>query len=156
MIVIFSRCRARFSKMANYCNVFVRTTNRTIVAWTVINVEPAINFEELFTQIKSGVFSTIPASLELSSSVLDSVYIGKDKSTANSTVDRKINVISVCSLFGWHIKFVVSVPEVGESSSNDTVLTVQNAFTVMMEVQHHICAPALPEPIPEYNKKDKL
>ena len=110
--------------MANYCNVFVRTANRTIVAWTVINVEPAINFEELFTQIKSGVFSTIPASLELSSSVLDSVYIGKNKSTANSTVDRKINVISVCSLFGLHIKFVVSVPEVGESSSNDTVLTV--------------------------------
>ena len=93
--------------MANYCNVFVRTSNRTIVAWTVINVEPAINFGELFTLIKSGVFSTIPTLLELLSSVLDSVYIGQDKCTTNSTVDHKINVISVCSLFGWHIKFVV-------------------------------------------------
>jgi len=99
-----------------HCDVFVCATNRTIVPWTVINVEPSINFVGLFIQIKSGEFSTISMSLELSSSVLDSVYIGQDKSTANSTVDSKINIISVCSLFGWHIKFVVSLHEVGESS----------------------------------------
>ena len=61
--------------MANYCNVFIRTTNRTIVPWTVINVEPSLNFQELFIQIKSGAFSIISALLELLSSVLDSVYI---------------------------------------------------------------------------------
>ena len=53
--------------MANYYNVFIHAP------WTVINVEPSINFDELFIQIKSGVFLTISTSLELSSSVLDSV-----------------------------------------------------------------------------------
>jgi len=123
--------------MANSCNVFIPATNRTIVPWTVINVEPSINFEELFIQITSGVFTTILMSLELSSLVLDSVYIGQDKATANSTVDSKTNVISVCSLFGWHVKFVVTVYEVGESSGSDTVnvsVNVRNAFTVMMKL----------------------
>ena len=46
-------------------------------------------FEELLVQIKSGAFSTISASLELSSSILDSVYIWQDKSTDNSTVYSK-------------------------------------------------------------------
>ena len=143
-------------EMANYCNVFIRATNRTIVPF---NVKPSIHFKELFIQIKSGVFSTISMSSELSSLVLDSVYIRQDKATANSTVDSKINAISVCSLFGWYVKFVVTVYEVGESSGSDTVnvsVNVRNAFTAMMEAQRRICAPALPEPIPEHNKKDKL
>ena len=33
-------------------------TNQTIVPWTIINVEPSINFEELLIQIKSEAFST--------------------------------------------------------------------------------------------------
>ena len=66
--------------------LFVLYTNQTIVPWTVINVEPSINFEELLVQIKSGAFSIISASLELSSSILDSVYIWQDKSTDNLTV----------------------------------------------------------------------
>ena len=56
---------------------------------SVINVESSINFEELLVQIKSGAFSTISASLELSSSILGSVYIWQDKSTDNSTVYSK-------------------------------------------------------------------
>ena len=44
---------------------------------------------QLLVQIKSGAFSTISASSELLSSVLDSVYIWKDKSTDNSTVNSK-------------------------------------------------------------------
>ena len=86
---------------------------------------------------------------------MDSVYIRQDKATANSTVDSKINAISVCSLFGWYVKFVVTVYEVGESSGSDTVnvsVNVRNAFTAMMEAQRRICAPALPEPIPEHNR----
>ena len=70
----------------NHCNVLICTTDQTIVPWTVINVESSINFEELLVQIKSGAFS---ASLELSSSILDSVYIWQDKSTDNSTVYSK-------------------------------------------------------------------
>ena len=52
-------------------------------------------------------------------------------------------------------KFVVSVHEVGESSTQATTV-FKNAFTIMMESQRRISAPALPEPIPEHNKKDKL
>ena len=109
----------------------------------------------LFKLSLEYVFSTISTSLELSSLVLDSVYIRQDKAPAKSTVDSKINVRSVSSLFGWHVKFVVSVHEVGKSSGSDTV-NFRNAFTVMMEAQRCICVPALPEPIPEPNKKDKL
>ena len=64
-----------------------------------------------------------------------------------------VNVISVCSVFGWHIKFIVSVPEQGESSSHDVL---KNAFSIMMESQRCICAQTLPQPISEKNKKDKL
>ena len=68
---------------------YLYTRNQTIVPWTVINVEPSINFEELLVQIKSGAFSTISAFLELLPSILDSVYIWQDKSTDNSTVCSK-------------------------------------------------------------------
>ena len=94
--------------MANYYNVFVRATNRTIVPWTVVTVELSMSFKDLFIQIKSGIFSTISTSLELSSSMLNAVYIGQDKSTANSLVDGKVNILSVCTLFGWHVRFVVT------------------------------------------------
>ena len=70
----------------NHCNVLICTTNQTIVPWTDINVEPSINFEEWLVQIKSGAFSTISASLELLSSILDS---WQDKSTNNLTVYSK-------------------------------------------------------------------
>ena len=139
--------------MANYCNVIVRSANRTIVPWTVVIVEPSSNFENLFSQIKSGKFSNISTSLELSLSSLDSVYIGKDCSTANSSVDKTVNIVSVCVLFGWHIKFVVSVLEQGESSSQPVI---RNAFSIMMESQRRICSQTLPEPVPERTKKDKL
>ena len=46
-----------------------------------------MNFKDLFIQMKSGIVSTISTSLELSSLILNSVYIGQDKSTANSVVD---------------------------------------------------------------------
>ena len=82
----FSRCPSTFWKLANHCNVLI---NQTIVPWIVINVKPLINFEELLFQIKSGAFSTISALLELSSSILDSVYIWQVKSTDNSTVYSK-------------------------------------------------------------------
>ena len=55
--------------------------------------------------------STILTSLELSLLILNSVYIGQAKSTANSVVDGKVNIVSVYTLIGWHVKFVVSVPE---------------------------------------------
>ena len=65
-----SQCSYLYYK-SNYCSM---------------DCHPLINFEELLVQIKSGAFSTISALLELSSSILDSVYIWQDKSTDNSTV----------------------------------------------------------------------
>ena len=82
--MFFSR-PSTFWKIANHCNVHICTTNQTTVPWTVINVKPSINFEELLVQIKSRAFSTISASLDLSSSILDLVYIWLDKSTDNSS-----------------------------------------------------------------------
>jgi len=61
-------------------------------------------------------------------------------------VDVTANVVSICLLFGWHVKFVVSVPEQDKSSSQTVV---KNAFTIMMESQHRICAQTLSEPMPE-------
>ena len=55
----------------DHCNVLICTTNQTIIPWIVVNVKPLINFEELLVQIKSGAFSTISASLELSSSIFE-------------------------------------------------------------------------------------
>ena len=73
--------------------LFVLQIKLRIVPWTVINVEPSINFEELLVQIKSGAFSTISASLEVLSSILDSVFIWQDKSIDNSTVNSKNYII---------------------------------------------------------------
>ena len=72
--------------MANYCNILVRETNRTIVPWSVISVVPTVNFAECFLEVKSGKFSNVSTSLELSSSILRSAFIGQDKTTANSAV----------------------------------------------------------------------
>ena len=85
----FSCCVSTFWKIVNHHNVLICTTNQTIVPWIVINVKPLINFKELLVQIKSGAFSTISALLELSSLILDSVYIWQDKSADNSTVYNK-------------------------------------------------------------------
>ena len=112
-----------------------------------------VNFSECFEEVKSGKFSNVVTSVELSSCILRSVFIGQDKATANSAVEITVNVVSVCSVFGWHIKFIVSVPEQGESSSHDVL---KNAFSIMMESQRRICAQTLPQPISEKNKKDKL
>ena len=70
----------------NHCNVLICTTNQTVAPWTVISVEPSPNFKELQGIVKSRAFSAISASLELSSSILDS---WQDKSTHNSTVYGK-------------------------------------------------------------------
>ena len=136
--------------MANYCNILVREANRTIVPWSVIPVEPTVNFSECFEEVKSGKFSNVITSVELSSCILRSAFIGQDKATANSAVEITVNVVSVCSVFGWHIKFIVSVPEQGESSSHDVL---KNAFSIMMESQRRICAQTLPQPISEKIKR---
>ena len=79
-----SRAKHLFSFMANYCNVLVRETNRTIVPWSMISIEPTVNFAECFQEVKSGKFSNVSTSSELLSSILCSVFIGQDKTTANS------------------------------------------------------------------------
>ena len=99
----------------------MRGTNRTIVPWSIISVESTVNFAECFLEVKSGKFSNVSTSLELLSSILRSAFMGHHKTTANSAVEIMVNVVSVCSVFGWHIKFVVSVPEQGESSSHDVL-----------------------------------
>ena len=70
--------------------------NRIIVPWSVISLEPKVNFTECFLEAKSGKFSNVSSSLELLSSILHSVFIGQDKTTANSSVKIMVNVVSIC------------------------------------------------------------
>ena len=67
------------------------------------------------------VFKYVSTSLELLSSILCSAFIKQDKTTVNSAVEIMVNIVSACSVFGWHIKFIVLVPEQGESSSHDVL-----------------------------------
>ena len=41
----------------------MREANRTIVPWSVIPVEPTINFSECFEEVKSGKFSNVVTSV---------------------------------------------------------------------------------------------
>ena len=62
-------------------------------------------FNEFRGFIYSRIFSTISPSLELSSLIMNAVYIEQDESSANSLVDGKVNILSVCTLFGWYFLF---------------------------------------------------
>ena len=85
--------------------VFVCATKRMMA---IVSVAPSRNY------LLIGAFSTILTLLKLSSLALNSVYIGLDKSAANSIVNSMVNRVSVCTLFGWHIKFAVLVHEVSD------------------------------------------
>ena len=67
-----SRGEHIFSFMVNYCNILVREA----CSWSVIPVEPTVNFSECFKEVKSGKFSNVVTSVELSSCILRSAFIG--------------------------------------------------------------------------------
>ena len=139
--------------MASFSSVQVRSANATLVPWSVVCLDPSQTLEELFRSIKAGKFVIVKTSPELSLAVLQSVCVGKDRSS-QSLVQRELNVVDICTAFGLYIRFIVSLDEPKMSAEDIS----RNAFAIMMQNQRCICAqaPSLPDAVVEQTKKDKL
>ena len=81
-----------------------------------------------------------------------SVRAGKDKSSL-SLIHKDLNTVDVCTAFGHYGKFTVTLNVPGVSSSLDVS---KNAFEIMMQNQHRLSKPTLPNALVERTKKDKL
>ena len=136
--------------MATFSSVTIQSSNKTITPWSVVSLDPSENFEELFRSIKSGKYSIIKTSPELSDAVLKSVGVGHDKMSL-SLVQKELNTVEICSVFGSFVKFSVSLNEPVQAHA-----VVTNAFEIMMKSQSQLSAPTLPDPVTEHTKKDKL
>ena len=137
--------------MASYVSVLVAAANSTVVPWTIVSADPSDRFVDLFGSIQAGKFAIVKTSCDLSTAILESVWIGREKSSL-SHVDKTLNVSEVCISFGQFVKFVVSVGSSGGSSLTVT----KNAFTIMMCSQRRACQPSLPHLLSERTKKDRL
>ena len=139
--------------MASFASVQVRSGNATLVPWSVVCLDPSQTLEELFRLIKSGKFVIIKTSPELSLAVLQSVCVGKDRSS-QSLVQKELNAVDICTAFGLYIRFIVSLDEPKTSAEDIS----RNAYEIMMQNQCCICAqaPSLPDAVVERTKKDKL
>ena len=117
--------------MASFASVHVSAPNRTLVPWSVVSLDPSQNFGELFESVQAGKYAIVKTSTELSAAILESngVRVGNDKSCL-SLVDKSLNTVEVCSVFGHYVKFTVSLNELGVSSSMDVS---KNAFEIMMQ-----------------------
>ena len=93
--------------MASFANVQVRSVNATLVPWSVVCLDPSQTLEEFFRSIKAVIVKTSP---ELSLAVLQSVCVGKDRSS-HSLVQRELNVVDICTAFGLYSRFIVSLDE---------------------------------------------
>ena len=124
--------------MASFASVQVRSGNATLVPWSVVCLDPSQTLEELLKFIKSGKFVIIKTSPELSLAVLQSVCVGKDRSS-QSLVQKELNAVDICTAFGLYIRFIVSLDEPKTSAEDIS----RNAFEIMMQNQCCICAQAL-------------
>lgn len=139
--------------MASFANVQVRSANATLVPWSVVCLDPSQTLKELFRSIKSGKFVIVKTSPELSLAVLQSVCVGKDRSS-QFLVQKELNAVAICTAFGLYIRFIVSLDEPVTSAEDIS----RNAFAIMMQNQRRICAqaPSLPDAVVERTKKDKF
>jgi len=140
--------------MASFASVHVSAANKTIVPWSVISLDPSQNFGKLFRSIQAGKYAIVKTSTDLAAAVLESsgVSVGKDKSSL-SLVDKDLNTVYVCTTFGHYVKFTVTLNDPGVSSSLDVS---RNAFEIMMQNQHCLSKPTLPDALVGRTKKDKL
>ena len=60
--------------MASYCNVLVHVTNKRIVPWTIVTVEPFNEFQGFIYSNKVRNIFNYSTLLELSSSILNSPW----------------------------------------------------------------------------------
>ena len=87
-------------------SVQVVSSNRCIVPWSVVPVEPTSSFDHLLTSLKAGRYSVVSPSEFLSKATLESVSVGKDKSSM-SVVGKDMNVSDVCRSFGSYVRLRV-------------------------------------------------
>ena len=87
-------------------SVQVISSNRCIVPWSVVTVEPPSSFDSLLSSLKAGKYSIVSPSEFLSQAKLESVSVGKDKSSM-SVVGKDMNVSDVCRSFGSFVRLKV-------------------------------------------------
>ena len=137
--------------MASFASVRVSSISKTIVLWSVISLDPSQNFEELFRSVQAGKYTIVKTSTELAAAVLEpsGVSVGKDKSSL-SLVDKDLNTVDVCTVFGHYVRFTVTLNEPGVSSSLDVS---KNAFEIMMRNHRRLSKPTLPDVLLERTKR---
>ena len=80
-------------------SVQVTSSNRCIVPWSVVTVDPSCSFDDLLGSLKAGKYSIVSPSEFLSRAIIENVSIGKDKQSM-SIVGKDMNVSDVCRSFG--------------------------------------------------------
>ena len=127
-------------------NLTVLGAHRTHIPWTVVQVESDLTFATLFSKILAVAHRRLIVDEELSRSSLDMVYVGQTKDGL-SAVDEQLVIDDVCTVFGQHVKYIVtwSVREDAQSSCSST--TLQNAFLVLIGPQRAIDMVKLPPKI---------
>ena len=87
-------------------SVQVVSSNRCIVPWSVVPVKPTSSFDHLLSSLKAGRYSVVSPSEFLSKVTLESVSVGKDKSSM-SVVGKDMNVSDASRSFGSYVKLRV-------------------------------------------------
>ena len=87
-------------------SVHVISSNHCIVLWSVVTVEPTSSFDNLLSSLKAGKYSVVSPSEFLSQASLESVSVGKEKSSM-SVVGKDMNVSDVCHSFGSYVRLKV-------------------------------------------------
>ena len=106
------------------------------IPWTVLSIDPSHNFNEFYRAIKAGRFVIIRTSPILPAADLESVYVGKDKLSSMSLVQKDLNVSDICLTFRCYVKFVI----LEINPNNHKLQPCKDAFTVMMMNQRRLCA----------------
>ena len=101
--------------------VFSSSACRTLISWTVIQVESGQSFKELFVKVAAGAYPRLPVDEELSLSRLDRVFVGQSKDSL-SLIDESLRVEDVCRMFGHHVKFSVIKQETQNASCSQPTI----------------------------------
>ena len=136
-------------------NLTVLGAHRTHIPLTVVQVEPDMTFATLFSKILAGAHCHLIVDGKLSGSSLDKVYVHQTKDGL-SAVDEQLVIDDVCTVFGQHVKYIVTLSVREDAQSPCSSTTLQNAFIVLMGSQRAIDMVKLPPKIQEKNIKDKL
>ena len=106
-------------------NLTVPGAHRTHIPWSIVQVEPDLIFATLFLKILVGAHRCLIVDEELSRSSLDKVYVGQTKDGL-SAVDEQLVIDDVCTVFGQHVKYIVTLSVREDAQSPCSSTTLQN------------------------------